>query len=289
MRGTRVLGIAVALGHSSPVQLSVVGSGQSRGWFDGRMDPVVGVSGGLVRGSSRDAVNAFLGVPYAAPGVGPDRYRAPQPVRGWGGERDATAHGPTAAQSAYPPPLDTVLPSSVAPGQDYLNLSVWAPAEGANLPVMVWIHGGAFARGAHSIPTYDGSAFARDGVVLIGINYRLGVPGFAVLDGAPTNLGLRDQIAALEWVRDNVAVFGGNPEDVTVFGESSGGISVATLMASPAAGGLFHRAIVQSGSGAAVCSAEDARLVSAEVASSLGVPATAEAFAPLEPEAVVAA
>ena len=252
-------------------------------------DPVVRVSGGLVRGSSRDGVNAFLGVPYAAPGVGLDRYRAPQPVLTWVGERDATAHGPTAAQSAYPPPFDTVLPSSVAPGQDYLNLSVWAPAEGARLPVMVWIHGGAFARGAHSIPTYDGSAFARDGVVLVGINYRLGVPGFAVLDGAPTNLGLRDQIAALEWVRDNVAVFGGNPEDVTVFGESSGGISVATLMASPAAGGLFHRAIVQSGSGAAVCSAEDARLVSAEVAASLGVPATAEAFAALDPEAVVAA
>ncbi len=174
--------------------------------------------------SSRDGVNAFLGIPYAAPAVGLDRYRAPQPVRGWGGERDATAHGPTAAQSAYPPPFDTVLPSSVAPGDDYLNLSVWAPAEGANLPVMVWIHGGAFVRGAHSIPTYDGSAFARDGVVLVGINYRLGVPGFAVLDGAPTNLGLRDQIAALEWVRDNVAVFGGNPEDVTVFGESSGGM-----------------------------------------------------------------
>jgi para-nitrobenzyl esterase len=242
-----------------------------------------------VRGSTSDGVNAFLGIPYAAPAVGLDRYRVPQPVRPWGGERDATAHGPTAAQSAYPPPFDTVLPSSVAPGEDYLNLSVWAPSEGASRPVMVWIHGGAFVRGAHSIPTYDGSAFARDGVVLVGVNYRLGVPGFAVLEGAPTNLGLRDQIAALEWVRDNVAAFGGNPEDVTVFGESSGGISVATLMASPAAGGLFHRAIVQSGSGAAVCLREDARLVSAEVAASLGVPATAEAFAALDPEAVVAA
>ena len=242
-----------------------------------------------MRGSSRDGVNAFLGVPYAAPAVGLDRYRAPQPVRAWVGERDATAHGPTAAQSALPTAVRYRAAQFGGAGEDYLNLSVWAPAEGAGLPVMVWIHGGAFARGAHSIPTYDGSAFARDGVVLVGINYRLGVPGFAVLDGAPTNLGLRDQIAALEWVRDNVAVFGGNPEDVTVFGESSGGISVATLMASPAAGGLFHRAIVQSGSGAAVCSAEDARLVSAEVAASLGVPATAEAFAALDPEAVVAA
>ncbi len=151
------------------------------------------------------------------------------------------------------------------------------------------IHGGAFARGAHSIPTYDGWAFARDEVVLVGINYRLGVPGFAVLEGAPTNLGLRDQIAALEWIRANVANFGGDPDRITVFGESAGGISVATLMASPAARGLFHRAVVQSGSGAAVCSREDAALVAEQVAAALGVPATAEAFAALNPEAVVAA
>lgn len=236
-----------------------------------------------------EGVNAFLGIPYAAPAVGLDRYRAPQSVREWGGVRDATAPGPTAAQSAYAPPFDALLRSSVSPGDDYLNLSVWAPAEGVNRPVMVWIHGGAFVRGAHSNPTYDGSAFARDGVVLVGINYRLGVPGFAVLDGAPTNLGLHDQIAALEWVRDNVAAFGGNPEDVTVFGESSGGMSIATLMATPAARGLFHRAIVQSGSGTAVCSPEDARGVSAEVAAHLGVPPTAEAFAALDPDAVVAA
>ena len=234
-------------------------------------------------------MNGFFGIPYAAPAIGIDRYRAPQPVVPWEGERDATLHGPTAAQTAYPPPLDAVLPSSVVPGDDHLNLSVWAPAEGGNLPVMVWIHGGAFVRGANSIPTYDGSAFARDGVVLVGINFRLGVPGFAVLDGAPTNLGVRDQIAALQWVRDNVAAFGGNPNLVTVFGESSGGASVATLMASPAARGLFHRAIVQSSGGASVCSLDDARLVSAEVAAHFGVPTTAEAFAALDPRAVAAA
>lgn len=258
-------------------------------WLDELVDPVVRVTGGLARGSSRDGVNVFLGIPYAAPAVGADRYRAPQPVVPWGGERDATAHGPTASQSAYPPPLDTVLPSSVAPGDDYLNVNVWAPAEGRSLPVMVWIHGGAFVRGANSIPTYDGSAFARDGVLLVGINYRLGVQGFGVLDGAATNLGLRDQIAALEWVRDNVAAFGGNPEAVTVFGESAGGMSVATLMASPAARGLFHRAIVQSGGGTAACSLQDARRVSAEVAAHLGVPATAEAFAALDPNVIIAA
>ncbi len=185
--------------------------------------------------------------------------------------------------------MDTVLPSSVDPGDDYLNVSVWAPEGADSLPVMVWIHGGAFVRGANSVATYDGSAFARDGVVVVGVNYRLGVPGFAVLEGAPTNLGLRDQIAALEWVRDNVAAFGGNPDDVTVFGESAGGMSVATLMASPAARGLFHRAAIQSGNGAAVCSLDDARRVSAEIAAHLGVPATAEAFGALDPEEVVAA
>jgi para-nitrobenzyl esterase len=253
------------------------------------MDPVVRVTGGLVRGSSREGVNVFLGIPYARAAVGADRYRAAGPVVPWQGERDATAPGPSAAQSAYPPPMDAVLPSSVAPGDDYLNVNIWAPADGVDLPVMVWVHGGAFVRGANSLPTYDGSRFARDGVVLVAINYRLGVPGFAVLDGAPTNLGLRDQVRALEWVRDNVAAFGGNPDDVTLFGESAGGMSVATLMACPAAHGLFHKAVVQSGGASDVCSLEDARRVSAEVASHLGVPATAEAFAALDPEAVTAA
>ena len=125
--------------------------------------------------------------------------------------------------------------------------------------------------------------------MLVSVNYRLGVPGFAVLDGAPTNLGLRDQVAALEWVRENAAAFGGDPDDVTLFGESAGGMSVATLMACPAAEGLFHRAIIQSGGGTSVCTVEDARRVSAEVAAHLGVPATAEAFAALDPDVVTAA
>ncbi len=253
------------------------------------MEPVVRVTGGLVRGSSHDGIASFLGIPYAGPAVGEDRYRVAQPVVAWGGERDATAPGPTAAQSPYPPPMDTVLPSSVAPGDEYLNVNVWAPAEGSGRPVMVWLPGGAFVRGANSVPVYDGGAFARDGIVLVSVNYRLGIPGFAVLDGVPTNLGLRDQVAALQWVRDNVAGFGGNPDDVTLFGESAGGMSVATLMACPAARGLFSRAVVQSGSGTAVCSLEDARRVSAEAAAHLEVPATAEAFAALDPDVVTAA
>ncbi|TYL55298.1 carboxylesterase/lipase family protein [Nocardioides sp. BGMRC 2183] len=251
------------------------------------MDPVVSVAGGQIVGASRAGVNAFLGIPYAAPAVGADRYRAPQPVVPWTGRRDATRHGPTPAQTPYPDPMSTVLPSSVTPGDDYLNVSVWAPVAGEDLPVMVWLPGGAFVRGANSIATYDGSAFARDGVVMVGVNYRLGAPGFAVLDGAPTNLGLRDQIAALTWVRDNIAAFGGNPDNVTLFGESAGAMSVATLMASPAADSLFHRAIVQSGGATAACTLDDARLVSAELAALLGVPATAEAFGALDPGAVL--
>ena len=235
------------------------------------MDPVVTVAGGQVVGITQAGVNAFLGIPYAAPAVGPDRYRAPQPVRPWEGRRDATRHGPTPAQTPYPAPMDAVLPSSVTPGADYLNVSVWAPVEGADLPVMVWLHGGAFVRGANSIATYDGSAFARDGVVMVGVNYRLGAPGFAA------------------WVRDNVATFGGNPDQVTLFGESAGAMSVATLMASPAAQGLFHRAIVQSGGATAVCSLDDARLVSGELAAQLAVPATAAAFGEIDPDEVLAA
>ena len=253
------------------------------------MGPVVAVSGGQVIGTCHAGVNVFLGIPYAAPAVGRRRYREPLPVVPWPGQRDATSHGPTPAQTPYPAPMDEMLPSSVTPGDDYLNLSVWAPSEGENLPVMVWIHGGAFVRGANSISTYDGSAFARDGVIMVGVNYRLGAPGFAVLDGAPTNLGLRDQIEALTWVRENVAAFGGNPDNVTLFGESAGAMSVATLMTSPGAQGLFHRAIAQSGGATVACSLDDARLVSGELAAQLGVPATAEAFAELDPDDVLAA
>jgi para-nitrobenzyl esterase len=113
---------------------------------------------------------------------------------------------------------------------------------------MVWIHGGAFSNGNSAVPLYDGHAFARDGIALVSINYRLGVEGFALIDGAVPNRGLLDQIAALEWVRDNIAAFGGDPGNVTVFGESAGAMSITTLMAMPRAEGLFHKAITQSGS-----------------------------------------
>lgn len=243
------------------------------------------IATGQVRGSQRGDVTAFLGIPYAAPAVGPARFEAPRPAASWDGVRDATRHGPTALQTPYPPPISALLPSSVDDGDDYLNVNVWTPDPGGSgLPVMVWLPGGAFVRGANSIATYDGSAFARDGVVLVGVNYRLGIAGFPVLPDAPTNLGIRDQLLALAWVQENIAAFGGDPGNVTVFGESAGGMSVATLVASPLSTGLITRAAVQSGSGDAVGDADDLRLVAEAVAERLGVAATAAELGAVDPD-----
>src|SRR5262245_28348358 len=176
------------------------------------MQPVVGTTSGQVRGAISDGVARFLGIPYAAAPVGPLRFQAPQPPAAWDGVRDAAEFGPTPPKPAYSPPMDEILIEREFPGDDYLNLNVWTPDPGATgLPVMVWIHGGAFQNGNSSLAVYDGSAFARDGVVLVSMNYRLGVDGFAYLPGTPANRGLLDQIAALEWVRDNIAAFGGDP------------------------------------------------------------------------------
>ncbi|MGX7728036.1 carboxylesterase/lipase family protein [Rhodococcus sp. 2H158] len=254
------------------------------------MTDTVQTTGGTVRGTPTDGVWAFLGIPYAAAPVGAARFAAPGPRPHWDGVRDATAPGPTCPQAPYAAPAAALLGNVIEPGDECLNLSVWTPDPGASgLPVMVWIHGGAFTRGSNRIDSYDGRAFARDGVVLVGINYRLGVTGFLSLDGAPDNRGLLDQLAALRWVQDNIRAFGGNPDNVTVFGESAGGMSVAALLASPAASGLFHRAVVQSGNATAASDLEDARRVGAVLADRLGVPATAEAFGALAPDVLQAA
>src|SRR6202034_2466438 len=137
-------------------------------------------------------------------------------------------------------------------------------------PVMVWIHGGAFANGNNALPMYDGHAFARDGVVFVSINYRLGVDGFALLPDAPANRGLLDQVAALQWVRDNIAAFGGDPDNVTIFGESAGAMSVTTLLGMPAARGLFRQVIAQSGAAQVGADPQDARLVTGELSTALG-------------------
>ena len=245
------------------------------------MQPTVTVDQGQLRGRVLGGVAAFLGVPYAQPPFGALRFQAPIPAEAWPGVRDALDYGPTVPKPPYPAPVDALLPEPVVPGEDCLNLNVWAPARslsggGPALPVLVWIHGGAFVNGTGAVPTYDGSAFARDGVVCVTVNYRLGVDGFGAVDGAPANRGLLDQIAALAWVRDNIAAFGGDPGAVTVAGESAGAMSVATLMALPAARGLFGRAILQSGGGHHVLTAATAAEVTAEIASRLGVAPTVD-------------
>jgi para-nitrobenzyl esterase len=212
---------------------------------------------GSVAGSVRDDVHVFKAIPYAAPPVGPLRFRAPQPAAPWAGTRDATHYGPVAPQT--PSPMETMFggPEPVQSEADCLTLNVFTPApDGARRPVMVWIHGGAFVNGSGATPWYDGTAFARNGdVVLVTINYRLGALGFLHLDELSDafagtgsgNVGILDQVAALEWVRDNAEAFGGDPNNVTAFGESAGAMSVGTLLGLPAAKGLFVKAIPQSG------------------------------------------
>lgn len=210
---------------------------------------------GWLRGSVEDDVVNFKGIPFAAPPVGSLRWRPPQPAIPWEGVRLASEYGSIAAQ-----PVKT--DNGIGPGdpsEDCLTLNIFAPTQAGSspLPVMVWIHGGGLSQGSSSAALYDGSALARQGVVVVTINYRLGVFGFFAHPaltresngGATANFGLMDQIAALEWVRDNIAVFGGDPAQVTIFGESAGAISVNCLMTSQLATGLFHRAISQSAIG----------------------------------------
>ena len=256
------------------------------------MDQTVATKYGMLRGQVRDGVVGFLGILYAASPTGALRFRAPVPPEPWDGTRDAIAYGPTPPKPDYPAPFDTIFAEPNIEGDDWLNLNVWTPGPlrpGAGLPVMVWIHGGAFANGNSAIPLYDGHAFARDGVVLVSINYRLGIDGFALLPGAPANRGLLDQVAALEWVRDNISAFGGDPANVTIFGESAGAMSVVTLLAMPAADGLFARAIAQSGAAQAAAAPADAALVTAELGRVLSTTVTAERLAQVDLPALIAA
>ena len=244
--------------------------------------PVIETTYGLVRGTLREGVQTFLGIPYAAAPVGERRFAMPESHETWSGVRDATAPGPNAPQFIREFPKLNVTPLIGAgwqSGDDSLSLNVWAPADAQpGRPVMVFIHGGAFVLGSKDAPVNDGTAFARDGIVCIAINYRMGIEGFLPIDGAPTNLGLRDQIAALRWVQQNATRFGGDPANVTVFGESAGAMSIACLVASPQAQGLFRRAIIQSGHGSMVRSTDVAKRLTRKVAKLLRTTPDVEGF-----------
>jgi para-nitrobenzyl esterase len=244
------------------------------------MDIDVRTQQGVVRGRMIEEVATFKGIPYAAPPFGANRLQPIQPAERWDGVREALSYGPTVPKPPYFPPFDVLLPEPVVPGEDCLNLNIWTPDPGrGGLPVMVWIHGGAFSNGSGAIPQYDGSRFARDGVVCVTINYRLGTDGFLYLDDGIANLGLLDQIAALAWVQENIAAFGGDPNNVTIFGESAGAMSVSTLLSMPRAKGLFRRVIAESGAGHHVISPATAQRVGQYLAEKLAVPATREAIA----------
>ena len=211
------------------------------------MNPVVNTRHGEVRGSVADGVNTFKGIPYAAPPFGANRLRAPQPFEAWSGVRDALAFGPEAPQlRPDDPQIQALTPDPAVPGEDCLNLNIWSPDPGAAaLPVMVWIPGGMFEVGSGA--SYNGSHFARDGIVCATINYRVGANGFLDLGDGNANLGLLDQVAALEWVQENIAAFGGDPGNVMIFGQSGGGGKVVRMLHTPDAAGLFHKVAAQSG------------------------------------------
>jgi len=210
---------------------------------------------GPVKGVRSGGICRFFSIPYAAPPVGENRFKEPQPAIPWPGERDATQPGPSAPHRIKDFPAIDVVPlvgSGSEGGEDYLTLNIWAPDSAEGRPVMVFIHGGGFVVGSKDAPVSDGTEFARSGVVCVAINYRLGIEGWLPIPGAPTNLGMRDMIFALEWVQRNIAEFGGDPSNVTVFGESAGAMAIADLIASPLAEGLFRRAIIESGHGGMV-------------------------------------
>ncbi|WP_423605629.1 carboxylesterase/lipase family protein [Sphingomonas sp. MS122] len=209
----------------------------------------VRIDGGALAGATADGIASFKGIPYAAPPVGERRWAPPAPVTPWSEPRDATRFGADCVQNPVPGDVSRGAPMA----EDCLFLNVWTPkpVPGAKLPVMVWIHGGGFVAGSGALDVTDGARLARRGVVVVTFNYRLGRFGFFAHPalGEGGNWGLMDQIAALMWVKRNIAAFGGDPANVTLFGESAGGQSVARLMASPAARGLFAKGIAASGGG----------------------------------------
>ncbi len=246
----------------------------------------VSTTSGVV--SSRGTV--FHGIPYAAPPIGAGRFAAPAPPAPWTGVRDVSTPGPSA-----PAPdrrwfgevdMGPLMGLDRVTGDDYLAVTVSTPSTTGKAPVMVFVHGGGFLSGTGGAAVYDGSAFTRDGIVLVTLNYRLGAPGWLSLPGAPDNRGALDVLAALGWVRDNIAGFGGDPDRVTLFGQSAGAMIVGALVVDPAARGLFRRAISQSG-GLVELAPEDAERTAAELAAALGIDRAPRAFGEVPDAALV--
>ena len=252
-------------------------------------DPVVEIAPGRVRGFWRGAAGepgasaAFLGIPFAQAPVGDLRFAAPLPPEPWEGVRDALEYGATAQRGDLGP---TLIPEPSIPGDSTLNVNVFTarPGErGAKLPVLVYIHGGGYFAGSPASPWYDGRAFNRDGAVTVTISYRLGFDGFGYIAGAPSNRGVRDWLAALEWVQTNIEAFGGDPGRVTIAGQSAGGGAVLTLLGMPAAQHLFHAAWALSPALGDVA-AERARTLSAKLANLAGVAPMRDGFASVSEE-----
>ena len=243
---------------------------------------------GPVRGVWHRGGEAYLGIPYAEPPIGELRLASPVPPRPWDGIRDASTNGPTPLRRDFGD--TTLIPEPPVPGDATLNVNVFTPAadSGARLPVWVWIHGGGYTTGSPASPWFDGAAFARDGVVTVTLSYRLGFDGFGWIEGAPQNRAVRDWIAALEWVRANIGFFGGDPDRVTIAGQSAGGGAVLTLLGMPAAQHLFRRVWCSSPALADIA-ADRARAIGERLAGHLGVAADRDGFASVDPARIVTA
>lgn len=232
---------------------ALLGSGMN---VQAQTSDIIQIDSGKIQGQVDNNVASFKGIPFAAPPLGALRWKAPQPALAWDGIKTATQYGHDCMQEPFP---SDAAPLGTLPAEDCLVLNVWKPAHATqkNLPVLVWIYGGGFVNGGSSPAVYDGSSFARQDVIFVSFNYRVGRFGFFAHpaltqeepDGLKGNYGFMDQIAALKWVQTNIGQFGGDAKNVTLAGESAGGFSIHTLMNSPIAKGLFHRAIIQSGGG----------------------------------------
>ncbi|WP_052460784.1 carboxylesterase family protein [Microbacterium gorillae] len=246
--------------------------------MDRSPEPILETTAGAVRGLRRGGVTSYLGVPYAAAPVGDLRFRLPQPRTRWSGVRDATRPGPTPLAHAD---AATMIPEEAVAGDDVLNVNVFAPAgasSGPLLPVLLWLHGGGFTSGSPVSPWYDGSSFARSGVVVVTVAYRLGVDGFAWMADAPLNRGLWDQVAALAWVEANIERFGGDPRRITLAGQSAGGAAALALMTSPVLAGRLNGVIAQSANGL-TRTAADAAALGARLAHDAGIEPTRSGWA----------